>query len=185
MVLSHIVAYGRRFQGAGHWREETEMRSNRKTGARPTRPESVIGASGLILLVLSFVPWWGTITTGSLRLGESGRLPSAVGRFNAHFGYGWTLELAIVLGAVATILAIGRRILPLRLPRWLYFLLGLAMTSLVIASIMRGPVESGFVGVAGIEVSRGPFLFGALVPCVLIALAGLGFGRSQRLKRRS
>jgi hypothetical protein len=159
------------------------MRSNRRSGARSTRPESVIGVSGVILLVLSFVPWWGTITTGSLRLGESGRLPSASGRFNAHFGYGWTLELAIVLGAVATILAIGRRILPLRLPRWLYFLLGLAMTFLVTASIIRGPVDSGFVGVAGIEVSRGPLVVVAVVPSALITLAGLGFARHQRKGR--
>jgi hypothetical protein len=58
------------------------------------------------------------------------------------------------------------------------------MTSLVVASIMRGPVDSGFEGVAGIEVSRGPLLIVALVPCVLITLAGLGFARSQRRKRR-
>ena len=160
------------------------MRSDRRAGGRATRPETAIGASGLILVVLSFVPWWGTITTSPLKLDESGLVPSASGRFNAHFGYGWTLELAVILGAVACVLAFGRRLSTIRVPRLLYSWLGLAMTSLVVASIMRGPVDSGFEGVAGIEVSRGPLLIAALVPCILITLAGLGFARSQRRKRR-
>jgi hypothetical protein len=153
------------------------------TGARSTRPEFVIGAGGLILFVLSFLPWWGTITTSSLRLGESGLLPSASSRFNAHFGYGWTLQLAIVLGAAATALVLGRRVAAIRLPRWLYFWVGLAMTVLVLASVIRGPVDSGFDGVAGVDVSRGPMVVVAVVPCALITLAGLGFARKQRRGR--
>lgn len=172
MVCSPIVAYGRRF-----------MRVNATTRGRSTRPEFVIGLSGVTLLVLSFVPWWGSITTSSLRLGQSGRLPSATGRFNAYFGYGWTLELAIVLGAAATGLVLARGLSKVRLPRWLYFWIGLAMTTLVLASVVRGPVDSGFDGVAGIEVSRGSLVVAAVVPCVLIALAGIGFARSQRKKR--
>ena len=160
------------------------MRTHTTTGARSAGAETVIGFSGITLLVLSFVPWWGTITTRSLSLGESGRLPSASGRFNAHFGYGWILEVAIILGAVAAVLAIGRRASAIRLPRWLYFWTGLIMTVLVLASIARGPADSGFEGVAGIEVSRGPLIVVALIPCVLIALAGLGFARNQRKKRR-
>jgi len=159
------------------------MRTHTTTRARSARPESVIGSSGLILLVLSFVPWWGTITTSSLSLGESGRLPSASGRFNAHFGYGWILELAVILGAAAAVLAIGRRVSAIRLPRWLYFWIGLFMTGLVLGSTIRGPANSGFEGVAGIEVSRGPLVVVALVPCALITLAGLGFARNQRKKR--
>ena len=158
------------------------MRSGRRAGA--TRPEFVVGASGLILVVLSFVPWWGTITTSPLRLDEGGLVPSASGRFNAHFGYGWPLELAVILGAAVCALAFGRGLSTIRVPRWLYSWLGLAMTSLVVASILRGPVDSGFEGVAGIEVSRGPLLIAALVPCILITLAGVGFARSQRRKRR-
>jgi len=194
MVLPLIVAYGRRFQGAivstiaGIIRRssvrETEMRTHTTAGARSARPETVIGSSGMILLVLSFVPWWGTITTSSLSLGESGRLPSASGRFNAHFGYGWILELAVILGAAAAILAIGRRVSAIQLPRWLYLWIGLIMTILVLASIVRGPASSGFEGVSGIEVSRGPLVVVAIVPCALITVAGLGFARNQRKKRR-
>ena len=160
------------------------MRTHTTTRARSARLESVIGSSGMILLVLSFVPWWGTITTSSLSIGESGRLPSASGRFNAHFGYGWILELAVILGAAAAALAIGRRVSAIRLPRWLYFWLGLFMTGLVLGSIIGGPANSGFEGVTGIEVSRGPLVVVALVPCALITLAGLGFARNQRKKRR-
>jgi hypothetical protein len=156
------------------------MRTDMTTGARSTKPEFVIGAGGLILFVLSFLPWWGTITTSSLRLGESGLLPAASSRFNAHFGYGWSLQLAIVLGAAATALVLGRRISSIRLPRWLYFWIGLTMTVLVIASVIRGPVDSDFDGLARVEVSRGPLIVVALVPCALITLAGLGFARSQR-----
>jgi hypothetical protein len=162
---------------------ETEMRTDMTTGARSTRPEFVIGASGLILFVLSFLPWWGTITTSSLRLGESGLLPSASSRFNAHFGYGWTLQLAIVLGAAATALVLGRRVAAIRLPRWLYFWIGLTMTVLVLSSVIKGPVDSGFVGVARVEVARGPLVVIAVVPCALITLAGLGFGRHKRRVR--
>lgn len=160
------------------------MRANTTTRRRSTRPEFVIGLSGVILFVLSFVPWWGSITTSALRLGQSGQLPSATGSFNAYFGYGWMLELAIVLGAAATGLVLGRGLSKVRLPRWLYFWIGLAMTVLTLASVVRGPVDSGFEGVAGIEVSRGPLVVAAVVPCVLIALAGIGFARSQRRERR-
>ena len=172
MVCSPIVAYGRRF-----------MRVNATTRGRSTKPEFVIGLSGVTLLVLSFVPWWGSITTSSLRLGQSGRLPSATGRFNAYFGYGWMLELAIILGAAATGLVLGQVLSEIRIPRWLYFWIGLAMTVLTLASVVRGPVDTGFEGVAGIEVARGPLVVAAVVPCVLIALAGIGFARSQRRER--
>ncbi|CAN5730863.1 hypothetical protein BH20ACT23_BH20ACT23_15940 [soil metagenome] len=160
------------------------MRANTTTRRRTTRPEFVIGLSGVTLFVLSFVPWWGSITTSSLRLGESGRLPSATGSFNAYFGYGWTLQLAIVLGAAATGLVLSRGLSRVRFPRWLFFWIGLAMTGLALASIVRGPVASGFEGVEGIEVSRGPLVVAAVVPSVLIALAGIGFARSQGRRRR-
>jgi predicted small integral membrane protein len=165
-------------------REGNIMRADTTTRSRSTRPEFVIGLSGVILFVLSFVPWWGSITTSSLRLGESGLLPSATSSFNAYFGYGWTLELAIVLGAVASGLVLGRGLSKVRLPRWLYFWIGLAMTVLALASVVRGPGASGFEGVAGIEVTRGPLVFAAVVPSALIALAGIGFARSQHRKRR-
>ncbi len=134
--------------------------------------------------MFSFVPWWGSITTSSLRLGGSGLLPSATSSFNAYYGYGWTLELAIILGMAATGLVLGRGLAKVRFPRWLYFWIGLAMIVLALASVVRGPASSGFEGVAGIEVSREPLVVAALVPCVLIALAGIGFARSQRGKRK-
>src|SRR5665809_17737 len=112
------------------------MRANTTTRRRSTRPEFVIGLSGVILFVLSFVPWWGSITTSALRLGQSGQLPSATGSFNAYFGYGWMLELAIVLGAAATGLVLGRGLSKVRLPRWLYSWIGLAMTVLTLASVV-------------------------------------------------
>ena len=155
-----------------------------RTGTRSTRPESVIGASGTTLFVLSFLPWWGRITTGTLRLGESGRVPSASGNFNAYFGYGWILELAIFLGVGAVALVLGRRASTRDYPRWIYFLIGLSMTVLMLASIIRGPVDSVFDGVARIEVSRGPLVVAGLVPCALITLAGLGFARKQARGRR-
>ena len=167
-----MVAYGRSF-----------MSSSATTRRPSTRPEFVIGLSGAILLVLSFVPWWGSITTSSLRLGRSGLLPSATERFNAYFGYGWTLEIAIVLGVLACALVLGRGVSGVRIHRWLYFWIGLAMTALMLASAVRGPVDSGFDGVAGIEVPRGPLIVAAVVPSVLIALAGIGFARSQRRNR--
>ena len=156
----------------------------RTTGTQATRPESVIGASGTILFVLSFLPWWGRITTASLRLGQSGRLPSATSTFNAYFGYGWILELAIFLGVGAVALVLVRRASTRSFPRWMYFWIGLSMTVLMLASIIRGPVDSVYEGVARIEVSRGPLMAAGLVPCALIALAGLGFARRRARERR-
>ena len=160
------------------------MRADTTTKDGSTRPELVIGVSGLILLALSFVPWWGSITTSPLRLGSSGMLPSATGRFNAFFGYGWTLELAIVMGAAVSGLALGRGFSKARLPRWLYFWMGSAMTLLVLAAVIRGPADSDYRGLAGIDVSRGPLVVVALGPCALIALAGVGFARSRARRRR-
>ncbi|MGH2698653.1 MAG: hypothetical protein ACRDJL_05555 [Actinomycetota bacterium] len=137
----------------------------------------------MILFVLSFVPWWGSITTSPVPLGDGGRLPGASGRFNAYFGYGWTLELAILLGLALSVLAFGRSPANLRLPRWLYFWIGLAMTGLVFTSLIRGPLDSGFEGVAGIEVARGPLIFVAAILSALGALAGVGYGRRRRPRR--
>lgn len=160
------------------------MRADTTNTRRSARPELVIGLSGAILFVLSFVPWWGSITTESLRLGQSGRLPSASGRFNAYFGYGWPLELAIALGLAAGVLVVVRTLAGVRLPRLIFFGIGLAMTVLVLASVVGGPVDSGYDGVAGITVSRGPLVVAAIVPSLLIALAGIGFARSRRGPRR-
>jgi hypothetical protein len=170
-----MVAYGRR----------AEM--SNPTSRRPTRPEITIALSGLVLVGLSFVPWWGSIATASVTLGDVGRLPGATGRFNAYFGYGWTLELAVLLGLVMSVLALSRSFAKLHPPRWIYSWIGLVMALLAIASLMRGPIDSGFVGVAGVEVSRGPLIFVAPVICALSALAGIGYGRIRRggRKRRS
>jgi len=170
--VSPMVAYGRR----------AEMRN--PTSRRPTRPEVTIALSGLVLAVLSFVPWWGSIETESVTLGDVGRLPGASGRFNAYFGYGWMLELAILLGFVMGVLALSRSFARLQPPRWLYFWIGAAMTALAIAALIQGPVDSGFDGVAGIEVSRGPLIFVAPVVCALGALAGIGYGRTRRGTRK-
>jgi hypothetical protein len=170
--VSPMVAYGRR----------AEMRN--PTSRRPTRPEITIALSGLVLAGLSFVPWWGSIATESVTLGNVGRLPGATGRFNAYFGYGWTLELAILLGLVMSVLALSRSFAKLDPPRWLYFWIGAAMTVLAFASLMRGPIDSGFAGVAGVEVSRGPLIFLAPFVCALGALAGIGYGRIRRGKRK-
>lgn len=154
------------------------MRPDR-TKRTTTKLELVLGLSGLALFVLSFVDRWGSIVTSPARLGESGRIPSATGHFDAYYGYDWPLGLALVLGGLVGVLALTRSLARLRIPRFLYASLGLVTTGLVLRAMVRGPTVTGLGGIGGVEVTRGPLLFVALLLSGLVALAGLMFGRDR------
>ncbi len=156
------------------------MRTNKR---RLTRPERTIGLCGLALYALSLVPRWGWLTTPAARLGDIGRLPGSTGNFNAYFGYGWPLEIAIALGLGVSVIVLGRKLVALRPPRFVYLFSGALITALVIVSLMQGPTETGFENVRGVEVGRGPLLGVALIPSVLILLAGAGFAKGHHRAR--
>jgi hypothetical protein len=153
------------------------MGTNRR---RLTRPERTIGLCGLALYALSLVPRWGWLTTPSARLGDIGRLPGTTGNFNAYFGYGWPLELAIALGVGVSVIVLGRKLVALQPPRFVYLLSGVLITVLVMIALTQGPTETGFENVRGVEVGRGPLLGVALIPSLLILLAGVGFARGRQ-----
>ncbi|MGH2750488.1 MAG: hypothetical protein ACRDK3_06400 [Actinomycetota bacterium] len=117
--------------------------------------------------------------TSPARLGDSGRIPSATGHFNAYYGYEWPLELALALGGLVAVLALARARARLRIPRFLYAALGLVATGLVLYAVLTGPTVTSLGGVPGVEVTRGPLLFVAPLLSGLIALAGLLFGRHR------
>ena len=156
------------------------MGTNRR---RLTRPERTIGVCGLALYVLSLVPRWGWLTTPSARLGDLGRLPGTTGNFNAYFGYGWDLEIAVAMGLGVTMIVLGRKLVALRAPRFVYLFSGAVITVLVAVALAQGPTETGFESVRGVEVGRGPLVGVALIPSVLILLAGVGFAKGHKRAR--
>ena len=156
------------------------MGTNRR---RLTRPERTIGLCGLALYLLSLVPRWGWLSTPSARLGDLGRLPGTTGNFNAYFGYGWDLEIAVALGLGVTVIVLGRKLVALRAPRFVYLFTGAVITVLVMVALAQGPRETGFESVRGVEVGRGPLVGVALIPSVLILLAGVAFAQRRKPAR--
>jgi len=156
------------------------MGTNRR---RLTRPERTIGLCGLALYVLSLVPRWGWLTTPSARLGDLGRLPSTTGNFNAYYGYGWPVEIAIAMGLGVTVIVLGRKLVALRAPRFVYLFSGVIITVLIMVALAQGPTETGFESVRGVEVGRGPLVGVALIPSVLILLAGVAFAKRRKPAR--
>ena len=157
------------------------MGTNRR---RLTRPERTIGLCGLALYLLSLIPRWGWLTTPSARLGDLGRLPGTTGNFNAYYGYGWPLEIAIAMGLGITVIVLGRKLVALRAPRFVYLFSGAVITVIVTVALAQGPTETGFENVRGVEVGRGPLVVMALIPSVLILLAGIGFAKGHKRARR-
>ena len=153
-------------------------------GRRLTRPERTIGLCGLALYVLSLVPRWGWLSTPSAKLGELGTLPATTGNFNAYFGYGWPLETAVAMGLGVSLIVLGRKLVALRPPRFVYLFSGVIITVLVIVALAQGPTETGFEGVRGVRLGRGPLLGVALIPALLILLAGVGFAKTHQPRAR-
>ncbi|MEA2435128.1 MAG: hypothetical protein QOG54_2585 [Actinomycetota bacterium] len=149
---------------------------------RLTTGEKVLGVSGLLLFILSFLKLWAKIEVNSEGLGDLGGLGNATQKFSAWDAYGFLVKLGLICALIAVILVIARAAmanLSLPVPLGLVYL-GLAGVTLVftLLALAVGPDESGsgtFFGVS-VEISRGIGLFiGAILAIVMAAGAWLHY----------
>jgi len=131
--------------------------------------EMIIGISGIVLFLSSFLDWFGAEIKG---------VPGASGADNA---WGFTLPLFAVLLGIAMVVLVALRAFGVVLPekiggfgfRLLYLLGGLAFL-LVLLKIIVGPdIDTGAAGAFGIEVSKTREI-GAYIG--LLCTAGLAVG---------
>jgi hypothetical protein len=109
----------------------------------------VVVAGGVALLATSFVPLWATYRVPGL-----GIVAPQTHHQNAWAAYGLTMQLALVLAAVAAVWAVV-----MRSPRATTVLLALcaATTALLVWQIVRGP--SGSHDPSGYGIERGILVF--------------------------
>jgi hypothetical protein len=126
--------------------------------------EKVLGASGLLLFLSSFMGFW---IKAEIEFGGEG----ITERGNAWDGYGILLKLGLVCALAAAILVIARAAnANLSLP-WSNVYKGLAATTLicVVVQLLIGPEE--VEGLAGVEISRG---IGLIIGTLLAAAMAAG-----------
>lgn len=143
---------------------------------RLSRGERIVGISGVILAILSFIGPWakyefaGESQTYSLWGSETG-LGSV---------YGFLPKLGVILALVAVVLVLLRAAgVALNLPiGWglAYVGLGALATLLLLIGLLTGPEEGGIAGQlaqdAGLEISRGLFLFIGIVLAAVMTYGG-------------
>jgi hypothetical protein len=129
--------------------------------------EKVLGASALLLFLLSFINQW-------VKVEAEGGGVSATAKGNAWDGYGFLLKLALLLALVAAGLVAARAAnVNLSLP-WSNVYRGLAFATLALVALtfIIGPDESGSFSsdFGSIEISRGLALFvGVLLAAAMAA----------------
>lgn len=120
--------------------------------------EKLLGASGLLLFLSSFLGYWIKAEGGGVTV-----------RGNAWDGYGFFLKLALILALAAAVLVVARAAnANLTLP-WSNVYRGIAGATLALVGItlLVGPAElEGFA----VEISRGILLFvGTLLAVLMVA----------------
>jgi hypothetical protein len=135
---------------------------------RLTTGEKVLGASALLLFLLSFFGFWAKVEAGGITL-----------RFNAWDAYGILVKLPLLLALVAIALVVARAAdAKLSIP-WGTTYLGVAGVSFLfmLIALLIGPDESA--SAFGVEVSRGLGLFlGTLLTAAMAAGAWMHYSES-------
>jgi hypothetical protein len=127
-----------------------------------TRPEQIIGASAIVMVIASFLPWF----TASYK----GFGSTSINAWSGDVGFFWgvipTLIALVMLAHVVITKFVENVTLPdLPWPR-IHMIGGIAAAVLVILKLLIG-IDTGGAEVLGVDVSRGIGIF-------LAAIAGLG-----------
>jgi hypothetical protein len=149
---------------------------------RLTTGEKILGVSGLLLFILSFLKMWAKIEVNTKGLGDLGGLGDASQKFSGWDAYGFLVKLGFILALVAVVLVVARAAmanLTLPFPLGLVYLgIGGLTFLLMLLALLVGPDESGsgtFFGVS-VEISRGIGLFvGTLLAAAMAAGAWLHY----------
>ena len=140
---------------------------------RLTRGEILAGAAGIALVVISVIPFWGSVSIGG-GVSIGGR-----GLSEPDFSFGlWEAGVFGILPKLAGLLGLATVILVLvqatgatrSIPSVTYLGLGLAATLLMLMGVAVGPSVQGGLGV--VELTRGPLLYAGAVLCALILFGG-------------
>jgi hypothetical protein len=135
---------------------------------RLTRGELVAGGAGIVVIVISVIPRWGSASLDGVRING---LESSFSLWEAGV-FGILPKVAVFLGVAAVVLILieATGATP-SVPTVTYLALGLAATLLMLMGVAVGPsLQGGRLG--GIEMTRGPLLYAGAVLCALILLGG-------------
>ncbi len=135
---------------------------------RLTRGEMIAGAAGIALIVISVIPFWGSVSLEGLRLNGS---QESFGLWEAGV-FGILPKLAAFLGLAAVVLILIQATGAARsIPPVTYLGLGVAATLLMLMGVAVGPSLQGG-SLAGVEFTRGPLLYGGAALCAVILFGG-------------
>jgi uncharacterized membrane protein len=140
--------------------------------SRLRKGERIFAASAILLLLTSFLPFWGKVVFGEL---QDSPLAVDPQRFSAWTWNSTLLKVGLVLTILGILLVAARAIPTVRLglpvgP--LYLGAGALVTVLVAISASKGPTSDGAFELGVVEVSRGPFLYLAVILGLAMAAGG-------------
>lgn len=161
-----------RHKGGGGGRKEVLVALDLK---RLSRGELILGVTSLALLVISFFPLWSKVEGDGERESFSAWSTFEAGVFE-YDPFGFIVVLALILALVAVVFVAMRAAgvnLNLPAPLGLVYLgLGGLTALLLILQILIGPEEIEGAADAGVEISRGIFLFLAALLALGMAAGG-------------
>jgi len=136
---------------------------------RLTLGEMVAGGAGIVLMVVSVIPQWGSISIEGAGFSES---TNSVGLWEPGV-FGILPKLAALLGLAAVVLVLVRATGAIRsIPTASYLALGVTATLLMLMGVAVGPtLQGGGLGL-GLEEERGPLLYAGAILCAAILLGG-------------
>jgi hypothetical protein len=133
--------------------------------SRLSRGEQILGASGVVLFLSSFLEIWASADVPGLGSVEA----------NAWDAYGFLLKLGLILALVAVALVVARLLgANFQLPASLgliYTGLGALTTFLILLTVLVGPDDEG-ADIIGVDVDRGFMLFVGLILAAVMTYGG-------------
>jgi hypothetical protein len=144
---------------------------------RLTRGELSAGAAAIVLMIVSVIPLWGSISLGD---GQGGFNDLSGVDSNSSFSlweegvFSFLPRLAVLIGLVTLVLILVRAIVDTRaIPPVAYLALGVTATLLMLMGVAVGPrVEGAGLLSLRIEVERGPLLYAGAVLCAAMTFGG-------------
>jgi hypothetical protein len=143
---------------------------------RLTRGELSAGGAAIVLMIVSVIPLWGSVSFGGGQLGIGRSEIENDGSFNLweEGVFSFLPRLAVLIGLVTLVLILVRAIVDTRaIPPVAYLALGVTATLLMLMGVAVGPTVD-FVGLSslGLEVQRGPLLYAGAVLCAAMTFGG-------------
>ncbi len=151
---------------------------------RLTRGEMIAGIAGIALIIISVIPFWGTVSLGDGRGGFDGRsdLDSGTSFSLWEEGvFGFLPRLGVLIGLATLVLILVHAVGATRaIPSVTYLALGVSATLLMLMGLAVGPaVEGAAIFPVEIEVTRGPLLYAGAGLSAVITLGGWLHLRSE------